>query len=581
MGYIVLARKYRPQTFEDFIGQEAVATTLANAIRTDRVAHAYLFCGPRGVGKTSMARVFAKALNCADGPTTEPCGRCERCRAIATGADVDVLEIDGASNRGIDEVREIRQNAKFAASRSRFKIYIIDEVHMLTEPAFNALLKTLEEPPGHVKFILATTAPSKLPETIHSRLQRFTFRRVELNVLTDHLRRLAKEEGVEIGEDVLRLVARQGRGSVRDALSMLDQVIAFCAGDPSLDKAAACLGALSETDLWVLADRVREGDAAGALETADAFLQRGVGIDDLLQQMTALFRDLLVVRHCGPKPELLGRTEGDAQAFAKRAEDFSPDAVVYMIQILTEAGRRIKNDLDARVILEMTLVKLCRHGDLSTLQELLDRLAEMEKRLTARGSGGAPQHRPPPRPGTRGAPGPEPPPPPRARPPEPEPPRAEAPPAPVPQSAEETRAYGAAPEDLWDKALAIVHERDSWAYLQISHASLAGFADGVATIEFPHELASSRQEAERASVRDLLADVFQGLSGAPTHVRFELASEAESEGVSQDAIRHDPIVRAALDIFDGRIVSIQRHASRSAGAEPAPAEAEPTTEGDS
>ena len=559
MAYVVLARKYRPRTFKDFIGQEAISTTLANSIETDRVAHAYLFCGPRGVGKTSMARVFAKALNCAKGPTTKPCNKCEMCLTIATGNDVDVIEIDGASNRGIDEVREIRQNVKYSPNRSRFKIYIIDEVHMLTEPAFNALLKTLEEPPAHVKFILATTAPAKLPETIHSRLQRFTFRRVDIKTLAAHLKKLCKKEDAPVDSDVLNLVSRQARGSVRDALSMLDQTLAFCGEHLTLERAASCLGALSDDDLWKIIDAMAEGDAPTVLTTADDFLQRGVGIGDLIQQLTSLARDLMVAKHCGADADLLGRTSDGATAVAARSERFESDALMYAVQILSEASRRVKDEVDARIVLEMALIKLCRHEDMTSLQQLLDRLAEMEKRLTQAPAGTVPRPQPRPGPATESGPlkPPPSPPPSTASPPS----LGEAPPDTLhtPQVPEGQPAPAdVAGTSAWDKALEWIRQKDMWAYMQVSHASLLKLENGKAVIEFPHHMAAQRSECESRSARETIESAFETIVGRRVHVRFELATQAETETVVQDAIKHDPLVRAALEIFDGRILMIQK-----------------------
>src|SRR5437588_3938113 len=246
-AYTVLARRYRPQQFADLIGQEPVARALTNALQSNRVAHAYVFTGARGVGKTSAARILAKALNCTQGPTATPCGSCEICQSIASGDDVDVLEIDGASNRGIDEIREIRQNVQFRPARARYKIYIIDEVHMLTKDAFNALLKTLEEPPPDVKFVFATTEVHRVPVTVLSRCQRFSLRRVPIEQLVEHYRRLAEAEGISVAPAALGLIARAADGSVRDGLSLLDQAIALSGG--------AAIDDVAVRDMLGIADR--------------------------------------------------------------------------------------------------------------------------------------------------------------------------------------------------------------------------------------------------------------------------------------------------------------------------------------
>src|SRR5690242_7751839 len=244
MGYLVLARKWRPQTFHDMTGQEHVVRTIANAIKADRVAHAYLFCGPRGVGKTTAARLLAKALNCEKGPTADPCGVCQACTEIAAGTSVDVAEIDDASNNGVENVREIRENAKYQPQRDRHKIYIIDEVHMLSSAAFNALLKTLEEPPGHVKFIFATTEPHKLPDTILSRCQRHNFRRIPAKRMLERLQEICKAEGAALSDRSLSMVVRQAEGGMRDALSLLDQILSACGPSATDEEVAEAIGAI-------------------------------------------------------------------------------------------------------------------------------------------------------------------------------------------------------------------------------------------------------------------------------------------------------------------------------------------------
>ncbi len=369
--YLVFARKYRPQRFEEVVGQTHVSRTLQNAVRNDRVAHAYLFCGSRGVGKTSMARILAKALNCKEGPTPEPCGKCESCRRIAIGEDLDVMEIDGASNRGINEIRELRQNVRYAPAHSRYKIYYVDEVHMLTQQAFNALLKTLEEPPEHVKFIFSTTDPQQLPETVKSRCQRFDFRRISDAAIVGHLRSICQKEGLEPEKGSLQTIARAARGSLRDALSTLDQIAAFSAGHVRTEDVLMVLGAARTQSLTQVVDALAEEQTGRALSLMREVLFSGVDLIDFVDQLSEYLRDLLVTSYCEPDDELLAGAAADAETLGRQAALFSPEQIIYMVQVLREAKLRARRDTTGRLALELAIVKLSRLSDLIPLEETL------------------------------------------------------------------------------------------------------------------------------------------------------------------------------------------------------------------
>ncbi|HRU06902.1 MAG TPA: hypothetical protein P5137_14135, partial [Candidatus Brocadiia bacterium] len=439
--------------------------------------------------------------------------------------------------------------------RSRFKIYIIDEVHMLTEPAFNALLKTLEEPPSHVKFILATTAPAKLPETIHSRLQRFTFRRVDVKTLLQHLRSLCEQEKVQVGDDVLALVARQARGSVRDSLSMLDQTLAFCSADMSLSSAALCLGALSDDDLGKMVDAIAAGDAATALMLADGTLQRGVGVGDTLQQLMAMTRDLMVARHCGGGAGLLDRSAEAAQAIARRAQAFTPEALTYMIQCLADAARRARDEVDARVILETTLVKLCRHRSLASVQTLLERLSEMEKRWSDPAGGGA-DSRPKPWPGPGGESGPREQAQPPQRRPSAAPTAADRVFAEPGSSAPLHRPGNEPPARMWARALDSLPDVATTRFIY-GTSSLDRIEGDTAFISFPNAQAKLRAESEPAQAREALAKALDAAAGRSLRIQFEVAAVEMANQSPTQNVAQDPIIRAALDLFDGRILRVE------------------------
>jgi DNA polymerase-3 subunit gamma/tau len=378
MSYTVLARKYRSKTFDEVIGQDSITTTLRNAISQGRVHHGYLFCGTRGVGKTSMARILAKALNClaADGPTVTPCGSCDSCVAVARGDDVDVVEIDAASNTGVDNIRELRSNAIYRPARSRFKVYIIDEVHMLSTGAFNALLKTLEEPPGHVKFIFATTEAQKVPATILSRVQRFDFRSIVAGDIAKQLAMICREEAVEAEEAALKRLARLANGSMRDALSLLDQVWSMSGKQITADIVNELFPAAHDELFAELIDRLAASDAAGALEVVDRSLGQGHALDYWCTLLIGQIRDLMLLRVCGAETDLIDVPAGSRAKLAEQSQQFDAGAFVYMISVLEELRRSVKSSGSGRPLVEAAVVRLAEASKFSSIESLLERVGE-------------------------------------------------------------------------------------------------------------------------------------------------------------------------------------------------------------
>lgn len=359
VSYRALYRVWRPQRFADVVGQEHVTRTLQNALRDGRIAHAYLFAGPRGTGKTSTAKILAKAVNCEQGPAPEPCNRCAACEGIAAGSVVDVVEIDAASNRGVDEIRDIREHVKFAPTQVRYKVYIIDEVHMLTTEAFNALLKTLEEPPAHVLFILATTEPHKLPATVVSRCQRFTFRRIGLVDLVKQLRTICAENGVEADERALVRLARAADGGMRDALSLLDQVFSFCSSRITVEDVMAVTGGVDEEAAVRLLSLLIRGDVAGVVEGLDGLIAQGKDPERVTKELLELCRELLLIRVAPDMPEVRERVQSD-ETLAALAEAVAVEQLFAVIEELTRAQAEMRWIPHGRILLEMVLVKLAR-----------------------------------------------------------------------------------------------------------------------------------------------------------------------------------------------------------------------------
>ena len=369
-SYVVVARRYRPRGFDELVGQDSIGKALRNAIETNRVGHAYLFTGARGVGKTSTARIFAKALNAPGGPTATPDHDSDVARAIDSGDDVDVIEIDGASNRGIDEIRSLRANVGVRPSRSRFKIYIIDEVHMLTGAAFNALLKTLEEPPEHVKFIFCTTDPEKIPITVLSRCQRFDFAPVEVAKIMDRLREIVSAEAAQADDEALELLARRAAGSMRDSQSLLEQVLSFSDGKLTADQVHAMLGTADDKRLHALARAMADRDAAEALRQLDASIDAGVDAGRLAEQLLGYFRDLMAVA-VGSEASMLRHASASLHPELKElAEQWGLQTVLAVVGMIDQTLVRIRHSVYARVLLEATLIQICNLPDLQRLADL-------------------------------------------------------------------------------------------------------------------------------------------------------------------------------------------------------------------
>ncbi|MBM6802775.1 DNA polymerase III subunit gamma/tau [Mediterraneibacter glycyrrhizinilyticus] len=382
MSYTALYRKFRPSEFADVKGQDHIITTLQNQIRANRIGHAYLFCGTRGTGKTTVAKIFAKAVNCEHPVDGSPCGECETCRSIAAGTSMNVIEIDAASNNGVDNIREIREEVAYRPTEGRYKVYIIDEVHMLSIGAFNALLKTLEEPPEYVIFILATTEVHKIPITILSRCQHYDFKRISIETITDRMKELMDTEHVEVEDKALRYIAKAADGSMRDALSLLDQCIAFYMGQKlTYDNVLEVLGAV-DTDVFSrLLRKVIDRDVAGVLDVVDDLVMQGRELTQLAADFTWYLRNLLLVKTSDNIEDVLDVSTENMAQLKEEAQMIEPDMLFRYIRIFSELSNQLKYATQKRVMLEVALIKLCTPAMENTQDSLLDRIRAVEEKV--------------------------------------------------------------------------------------------------------------------------------------------------------------------------------------------------------
>lgn len=531
MTYLPFARKWRPQNFDEVVGQEHLTTTLKNAISLNRVHHAYLFAGSRGIGKTSTARIFSKALNCEKGPSPKPCDKCISCREISNGSSLDVIEIDGASNRGIDEIRNLREAVKFAPSRSRYKLYIIDEVHMLTPEAFNALLKTLEEPPRHVKFIFATTEPHKLPATILSRCQRFDFRRISAKDIVTKLSEVAKEEKLDIEEGVFLYIARASDGSMRDAEGILDQVSSFSKGKVRMKDVIETLGMIEEEILFRCADLIIKKDTKAIIHLINDVMNAGKDAKQFLSELLEHFRNLMLVKTGVSSEDMLDLTRDAISNLDKQAQGLSREDIFYIISVISNSLRMIKQLLPERIVLELSLIKLSSRDSISSIEEILSRLPEISKSSPAPAQAPvSPQTAP------------------SSQPAEPKEKSSSSRPSPSP-TVDMTRVKNAWP--ILIKAMAVKKMSISSYLAEGEPDSVKGNTIHVA---FPKELNFHREVLEDNRNKGPIEAALSQIMDTPVRLQFvATAKEAEKPEVKEDSPQ-EPIVDSALNIFGGKIL---------------------------
>lgn len=547
MSYLVLASKYRPKDFSEVIGQEEVTRTLENAVVKDRLANAYIFCGPRGIGKTSVARLIAKKLNCLAKTEERPCNKCEMCREIIQGSSLDVLEIDGASNNRVDEVRTLRENVKFSPSKGRYKIYIIDEVHMLSQGAFNALLKTLEEPPAHVKFIFATTEVHKVPATILSRCQRFDFKKISPVKIQENILRVAKKEKMKIREEAALLIARASDGSLRDSLVMLEQMYTFSRDEILAEDVSQLLGMVNSSRLHDLFEAVVSRDAAQAVKSVDEMITKGKDPQHITDDLIAYLRDVMIIKVAGEPTRDMVFTSAEKERMDRLLSVVSIEELMYMMQVLTDCLSLIKAVSFRRAPLELSIIRLTRREEMLSLAEVLNKLdnfsingAQAPKRQSAESLIEAPsdkkempENNPKSFSGTSS-----------------------------PESVQKITDFGTL-EKKWKAILTLIQKEKMsvWTYLQ--PARPIEMNGGELVIGFSKSEAFNRDALDTAESKKIIENAVRRLAGEITRVKLvvldflggEEKQEKEASSSSRSALKEmRPALESVMDAFGGHVI---------------------------
>jgi DNA polymerase-3 subunit gamma/tau len=537
MSYLVLARKYRPQTFGEVIDQDPVIRTLTNAIASDRVAHAVLFAGPRGTGKTTVARILAKAMNCSQGPTAMPCNRCRSCGDITAGSAVDVFEIDGASNNSVDQVRELRDNVKYMPAQSAYKIYIIDEVHMLSIPAFNALLKTLEEPPAHIKFFFATTEPNKIPITILSRCQRHDFKRIQIDSMTAHMQAICEKENFQISPENLAMIARETGGSMRDALSLLDQVIT-CADGPVDDKQVMdLLGIIDRQMIFDIAAALFTGDATAVLEILEEVYERGHDMKRLHADLLEHFRHLLIVKMAKNVPRLVDLPTHEIEQMQRQAGEVTTSTIRQVFDMLFQEESRIRFSTHPKLAMEMAIFRLLEVKPALPIEVLIEKLDRLRVEMQHRSPPSAPGN---PAGGDAGGP-----------------------------SGKKTPPRSEPPVDLssaWEQIQQSIASDHPSLAANLSRCTPKRLADDHIELEVSgngFHLGMIQRPGNREIIEKVCGEVFANTTRITVTSRSEPGADSQKKQLvekrKEEALNH-PLVTDALEIFNGRVVDVKLNA---------------------